>query len=68
MNTEQLEETSTEFQKKLIELASEFSNKLPPDIIILAMASITGKFFEKGAGMGMKRSRLKTLLRKKIGV
>jgi hypothetical protein len=67
-SNEEIEQSSQEFQAKIIEIAGEYSSKLPADVIILAMAFLTGKFFDTAGGFGMKKNRLKTLMRKKMGI
>ena len=64
---EPVEEASVEFQRRLIMLVEEFNSKLPADIILLAIATILGKIFAFPA-FAINKTRLKTMMRKKIGL
>lgn len=63
----EFEKNSIEFQTKMIAVIEEYTSKLPADVILLAMASIMGKMFGF-PGFAIKRNRLKTILKEKIGL
>lgn len=65
---QEMEKISIEFQKSLIDLVEKCSAKLPPIVVLMAIASIIGKMISSPYDFGVKKNRLKTLVKKQIGL